>query len=97
MTSDVIIKKIKVSDKNWYEFILTLDSIDIWNWDSEYLNPGVLDGFYWSLKAETSERSVSSRGENNYPGTPDEYDEYPIYARLHLAIDKLIAEGQTID
>ncbi len=88
----MIIQEFKVSNENLDKFMTFLDSIDIWNWESEYINPGILDGHIWSLKVESGDFSVSSKGDNNYPIMP----EIPniIYDRLHSAICKLLGEDK---
>ena len=62
-TKDIIPTKEK-----WQRFWAKLESAGVWEWKPEYPNPGILDGTQWSIDIEHAGRSLTSRGDNNYPG-----------------------------
>ena len=41
------------SDRKWSNFRKRLDAIDIWQWQSNYDNPYVLDGVQWNLEIQS--------------------------------------------
>ncbi len=53
----------------WREFRLALDELKVWEWQSDYPNPGVLDGTQWSFEIIYPDRALKSKGCNSYPDT----------------------------
>jgi hypothetical protein len=51
----------------WREFRAALDELKVWQWKSEYTNPGIMDGTQWSLDVVYADHSLSSQGSNNFP------------------------------
>ena len=58
---------IPVTDEQWATFRATLDSLDVWEWKREYLDPGVCDGTHWEIDIAYADRKIRSCGNNNYP------------------------------
>jgi hypothetical protein len=56
------------SDSKWRNFIAKLDSIGVWKWRQNYLNPFCCDGTQWELEVKLGNRSKRSSGSNDYPG-----------------------------
>jgi hypothetical protein len=52
----------------WREFRQTLDDLRVWTWRAEYPNPGILDGGQWSLEVAYADRTLTTHGDNSYPG-----------------------------
>jgi hypothetical protein len=61
-------EKLSVTNQQWTAFREALDTIDVWQWQAEYPNPGVMDGSSWSVTITFHDGVVNSRGDNNYPG-----------------------------
>ena len=59
---------INPNGEDWLLFFNALEKIGVWQWQSEYPNPGVCDGTNWSVEIQWGEKEVVSRGDNNYPG-----------------------------
>ena len=57
---------ISVTGKQWETFRTAIDSLDVWQWEREYPNPGVLDGTHWDIDI-ASDMRIRSHGDNNYP------------------------------
>lgn len=55
------------------KFINELKSVNLLNWKSKYIEPGVLDGTQWSVEIIRDERNISKRGDNKFP---DEWEEF---------------------
>ena len=53
--------------KQWEAFWKSVDSIDIWNWEKEYIDSTILDGTSWSIDIKLDEKIISSKGINSYP------------------------------
>jgi hypothetical protein len=54
--------------QQWQEFRRALDDVKIWQWRTNYPNPGVFDGTQWSLSIQYHARTLKTQGCNNYPG-----------------------------
>jgi hypothetical protein len=54
--------------KKWQRFWKRIDAIGVWNWDSRYENPYVMDGTSWLVDIMYNGKHVSSSGSNAYPG-----------------------------
>jgi hypothetical protein len=82
------------TDAAWREFRKTLDELKVWQWRSDYPRGGVVDGTQWLVEIAYSDRSLKSRGDNNYPdaaGKPTGRPEVtPIFNRYLEAVKKLI-------
>ena len=57
------------SHDDWQVFLQALDDLDVWNWHSEYLASGVVDGTQWGVEILWGERKIISQGSNSYPGS----------------------------
>jgi len=58
---------IPVTDEQWGTFRAAIDSLDVWRWEREYLNPGVCDGTQWGVDIAYADKRIRSHGDNNYP------------------------------
>jgi hypothetical protein len=55
--------------QQWREFRRALDEVNVWQWGTNYPNPGgVYDGTQWSLDIQYYDRALKTRGDNNFPG-----------------------------
>jgi hypothetical protein len=61
-------EEIQPSAKQWRAFRRTLDRLNVWCWQRNYLDPHVCDGTGWSAKIVYSDRSLVSGGSNSFPG-----------------------------
>ena len=52
----------------WDDFWIEVDELGVWEWESSYHDPGVLDGIGWGLRFGRDGRRIVSRGSNAYPG-----------------------------
>lgn len=55
------------SHDDWQVFLQTLDDLDVWNWRSDYQNPGILDGTGWGVEIRWGSKTIVSAGSNSYP------------------------------
>ena len=53
--------------KQWRSFWKRVDAIGVWNWESRYENPSVMDGTSWHVEIAHNDKNVSSSGSNDYP------------------------------
>lgn len=60
-------KIIKPTTEDWVEFWLKLDEIGIWEWNNNYDNLLVLDGYSWRLDIISGTKTIKSGGSNDYP------------------------------
>lgn len=61
---------VRPTGRQWTRFWNALDKLDVWNWDRDYVPPGlVLDGTNWSVDIELRGRRLRSGGSNAYPGS----------------------------
>jgi hypothetical protein len=60
--------EIQPSAKQWRNFRRTLDRLNVWCWQRNYLDPAVCDGTNWSAEIVYSDRSLVSSGNNCFPG-----------------------------
>jgi hypothetical protein len=92
--------KIIPTDVQWREFREILDKINIWQWNTNYINHRVLDGTRWALEMKYSDRSFKTFGSNCYPqtgGKPNNSPEYTEEFRNYLkAVEKLLG-GKTFE
>ncbi len=80
----------------WKEFREALDRLQVWKWQSHYLNPYVMDGTQWALDIAYADHALKSEGSNNYPdangqpnGKPQPTQTFSDYLK---AIQKLIGD-----
>lgn len=61
--------KIAPTEQQWLEFRRSLNAINVWQWRTNYPNPGsIRDGTQWSLEIQYNDRTLTTRGDNNFPG-----------------------------
>ena len=61
-------EEIQPSAKQWRAFRRTLDRLNVWCWQRNYLDPHVCDGTGWSAEIVYSDRELVSSGGNCFPG-----------------------------
>src|SRR5437667_1580778 len=60
--------KITPTAQQWREFRRALDEISIWQWQTNYPNPGgIYDGTQWALEIKYQDRTLRTQGNNNFP------------------------------
>lgn len=62
---------VQPSEARWSSFWKKLEKLQVWSWEPEYPNPGIMDGTQWSIDLEWGGRSLHSKGDNNYPDGVD--------------------------
>ena len=62
------LKEVVPTAEQWREFRRFLDRINVWQWHTNYPNPGVDDGTQWSLDIQYPDRALKTQGDNNFPG-----------------------------
>jgi hypothetical protein len=67
--------------EEWLAFRQVLDTIDVFKWRKEYVDPRVLDGTSWSVRLVIDGRTVESEGSNKYP---------PGFERFRSALEALL-------
>ena len=60
--------RITPSAQQWQEFRRALESFGIWQWRTNYPNPGVYDGTQWAVEIRYSDCFLKAQGDNNFPG-----------------------------
>ena len=65
-------KQILPTVEQWIDFKTVLNSINAWEWDSDYFTPDVCDGTQWELKINYGNKRIKTYGDNAYPGTKDD-------------------------
>lgn len=55
--------------EQWDQFWRDIDQIGLWKWEASYMNSRILDGTYWCLDFQISEKSLKTEGKNLYPGS----------------------------
>ena len=86
-------ERINPQEASWMQFRTAIDKLDLWSWQAEYADPGVLDGTYWSVEIEFADKMVKSEGSNCYPGEggkPNEYEKGKSFKKFLGAVRKLI-------
>ena len=74
----------------WLEFWTDVGSIDIWSWDEEYVEPGVLDGTQWKLELKFDGKILKCTGSNKYPGQDRRKDRLGLYTETFKALLRAI-------
>jgi hypothetical protein len=77
-------------DGAWRDFRKTLDELNVWQWRSDYPRGGVVDGTQWLFEIAYSDRTLKSRGDNNYPDAAGKPEVTPVFKRYLEAVKKLI-------
>ena len=62
------VRLIHPGEEDWVAFRQALDEIGVWEWRSDYTDPGILDGTNWGLEIRWGDRAISTGGSNGYPG-----------------------------
>src|SRR6185436_688723 len=57
--------------QEWEAFWAAIDQIGVWQWQSRYDNPDILDGTQWTLELTNGSRRVKCFGSNSFPGGSD--------------------------
>lgn len=66
--SEILLKEIPLTDKNWINFTKELVALEIPLWKDKYNNNDILDGTQWSLKVQFSKHNkIKKWGSNEYP------------------------------
>jgi hypothetical protein len=60
------------------EFRNQLKIVNLLNWKSKYIEPGVCDGTHWSVEITTDGRTIRKSGDNKFP---DEWDLFSLAIR----------------
>ena len=56
------------STKEWEEFWQTVDTLQVWGWEKEYINSDIIDGTEWELRIKREgRRRRRIYGLNAYP------------------------------
>jgi hypothetical protein len=53
--------------QQWQEFRRALEDLNVWQWQSQFINYDVFDGTAWSFSIEYIDRGLTARGSNGYP------------------------------
>lgn len=63
-------KQIEVapSTRRWINFRRKLDTINVWKWKNQYVDPDVCDGTQWEFEVDYGVKKIQSEGNNSYPG-----------------------------
>ena len=59
--------EISPTASDWATFRKTIDSLKLWIWREDYLDPNVCDGAQWSVLIDYSDRRIKANGSNAYP------------------------------
>ena len=57
--------EISPSPGEWEAFRSQIDQLDVWSWDSDYEDPGAMDGTSWTVDLKYPDKGISSEGGNN--------------------------------
>lgn len=49
------------------KFLEQLETLDLLNWDAEYVDQGIMDGTQWHVKMVMDGHSITKHGSNDYP------------------------------
>jgi len=58
------------------KFIEQLKMVDLLNWKSKYIEPGVCDGTQWNVEIITNKRTIRKHGDNKFP------EEWDLFCKL---------------
>lgn len=75
-------------------FRASLDALNVWRWEADYMNRSAKDGTHWSLEIEYADHSLKVAGSNSYPddtgkanGKPETTKAFKLYL---AAMEKLL-------
>jgi len=78
----------------WREFRSSLDALNAWHWDADYMNRTAKDGTQWSLEIEYADHSLKASGSNSYPDDAGKANGKPettnAFKRYLAALEKLL-------
>jgi hypothetical protein len=86
---DEYVASVVPTTQEWEAFWATIDQIGVWQWQSRYDNPDILDGIQWTLELMNGCRRVKCFGSNSYPGGSDIEHAQP-FQQLLEAIGALV-------
>lgn len=55
----------------WRALKKGMDEVDLWHWNSEYINPYVKDGTSWEIECVWGDQTIRTGGSNAFPSDPD--------------------------
>lgn len=55
----------------WQALRKTMDQVELWRWNTEYINPYVKDGTSWEFVCAWDDQSIRTGGSNAFPSDPD--------------------------
>ena len=65
------------NDKETEIFWKEIDELDVWEWEKEYINNEILDGFGWELKIKRKgKRKRKIEGFNSYPKNEEFFNKF---------------------
>ena len=64
-------QKIIPTTQQWAKFWNRINNLKIWDWETNYPNPGICDGTQWKINILYNEKQLETSGDNNYPNSPD--------------------------
>jgi len=69
-----------------------LETIGVWDWQDEYVDPYILDGVQWSLKLVHGDREKNISGSNMFPPNISVSDnpKGDVFHQLCQAVNKLV-------
>ncbi len=67
-------ENITPSKEKWERFWKEMDAIEIWKWNSEYIDESLADGRSWEVLLEYGDKKIHSTGRNMYPAQFERYE-----------------------
>ena len=64
---------------------------EVWQWEAQYPDPGVMDGTQWSVHLAKGDREVASTGSNAYPGSEGP-EPSETFRRFREAVQALVGD-----
>ena len=83
---------IPLTEEQWAAFRDVLDSLDVWNLEEEYVEPGICDGTSWHLDIEYDDKNVHSRGQNKFPGNAETVEDSAVFTQFLRAVQTLAGD-----
>ncbi len=74
-------QEINPTEDQWLTFWTAINKINIWEWETRYEDPGVMDGTSWRVCIQYGNRSIESSGSNKYPGGTDDAKDFGLFLR----------------
>ena len=75
----------------WQTFWHAMHELEVWQWEAQYPDPGVMDGTQWSVHLAKGDREVASTGSNAYPGSEGP-ESSEIFRRFREAVQALVGD-----